>query len=64
MDFESLRTILPKKTSAWRTSDVEKWIRYIHLDPYILNFRKYLHKVGALAIDGSNLKKLTESDLR
>ena len=39
MDFEALRTILPKKTSAWRTSDVEKWIRYIHLEPYLLNFR-------------------------
>ena len=39
MDFESLRIIIPKKTSQWRISDVEKWLRFIHLEPYILNFR-------------------------
>ena len=39
MDFKILKTILPKKSESWRADDVEKWLRFIHLEPYILNFR-------------------------
>lgn len=38
MDFESLRILLPKKTNTWRVADVEKWLRFIHLESYIVNF--------------------------
>lgn len=63
MNYEHLKSIIPKPTREWSQSDVSRWLSFIHLENAIPLFGTRVNNEEKLSIDGSCLKLLNEKDL-
>ena len=64
MDYEKLKTVLPKEPVKWTINDISIWLEFIGLEGLYPAFSTYKRYLENAAIDGSCLSSLTEEDLK